>query len=68
MLVAKMKDIGKIMVRVFTKDLRIETPSAGEFIRWSGRFAPAPMEKLCPVGCCPGAKRLSNPHWNGSLK
>jgi len=43
MLVAKMKDIGKIMVRVFTKDLRIETPSAtptfhyggqaGEFIR-----------------------------------
>jgi len=41
---------------------------AGYFIRWSGRFAPAPMEKLCPVGCCPGAKRLSNPHWNGSLK
>jgi len=34
MLVAKMKDIGKIMVRVFTKDLRIETPSAGEFIRY----------------------------------
>jgi len=33
MLVAKMKDIGKIMVRVFTKDLRIETQSAGEFIR-----------------------------------
>jgi len=68
---------GKIKFCVFTKDLRIESPStrlksvggqAGEFIRWSGRFAPAPMEKLYPVGCCPAAKRLSNPHWNGSLK
>ena len=77
MLAAKMKDFGKIMMRFFTKDFRMDLPSsrlksvggqAGEFIRWSGRFAPAPMEKLCPVGCCPGAKRLSNPHWNGSLK
>jgi hypothetical protein len=32
-LAAKINDFGKIMVRVFTKDLRIESPSAGEFIR-----------------------------------
>ena len=37
MLVAKMKDFGKIMVRVFTKDLRIDSPSAGEFIRYVAR-------------------------------
>jgi hypothetical protein len=33
MLAAKMKDFGKIMVRVFTKDLRMDSPSSGEFIR-----------------------------------
>jgi len=34
-LAAKMKDFGKIMMRVFTKDLRIESPStSGEFIRY----------------------------------
>ena len=34
MLGAKMTIFGKIMVRVFTKDLRIESPStSGEFIR-----------------------------------
>ncbi len=31
-LAAKIKNFGKIMVRVFTNDLRIESPSAGEFI------------------------------------
>jgi hypothetical protein len=39
-LAAKMKDFGKIMVKVFTKYLRIETPSAGEFIRWSVALRP----------------------------
>ena len=35
MLAAKMKDFGKIMVRFFTIDLRIDSPStSGEFIRW----------------------------------
>ena len=34
MLEAKMKDFGKIKFCVFTKVLRIETPSAGEFIRY----------------------------------
>ena len=34
MLAAKMKDFGKIMMRVFTIDLNVETPStSGEFIR-----------------------------------
>jgi len=32
MLAANMMDLGKIMMRVFTKDLRIDSPSAGEFI------------------------------------
>jgi hypothetical protein len=32
MLAAKMKDFGIIMARVFTKDLRINSPPAGEFI------------------------------------
>ncbi|MBT6936864.1 MAG: hypothetical protein HN982_04690 [Candidatus Marinimicrobia bacterium] len=36
MLEAKMKDFGKIMVSVFTKDLRMDSPStSGEFIRWA---------------------------------
>jgi hypothetical protein len=35
MLAAKMKDFGKIMVRFFTIDLRIDSPStSGEFIRY----------------------------------
>ena len=35
MLEAKMKDFGKIMVSVFTKDLRMDSPStSGEFIRY----------------------------------
>jgi len=33
MLAAKMTIFGKIKFCVFTKDLRIETPSSGEFIR-----------------------------------
>ena len=34
MLAAKMTILGNFMVRVFTKDLRIESPSSGEFIRY----------------------------------
>ena len=38
MLEAKMKDFGKIMVSVFTKDLRMDSPStSGEFIRYMGK-------------------------------
>jgi len=35
MLAAKMTIFGKIKFCVFTKDLRIETPSSGEFIRYT---------------------------------
>jgi hypothetical protein len=34
MLAAKMTIFGKIMKSVYTKDLGMDSPSAGEFIRW----------------------------------
>ena len=67
MLVAKMKDFGKIMVRVFTKDLRIDSPSAGEFIRWSVALRPTNGETVNSQGAG-SAQAPTNPHSNGRIK
>ena len=42
-LAAKMKDFGKIKFCIFTNAPCLDTPSAGEFIRWSGRCSSTPM-------------------------
>jgi len=64
----KPKPLCRISTLTYEHTQRNITALTPDIYCWSGRFAPAPMEKLCPVGCCPGAKRLSNPHWNGRYK
>ena len=61
-------DVGKIMLSVFTKYLRIETLStSGEFIRWSGAVRPTNGETV-PSLVAGSAQAPPNPHWNGKTK
>ena len=63
-----MKDFGKIMVSVFTKDLRMDSPStSGEFIRWSVALRPTNGETVNSQGAG-SAQAPTNPHSNGRIK
>ena len=60
-------DFGKIMMRVFTKDLRMDSPSSGEFIRWSVALRPTNGETVNSQGAG-SAQAPTNPHSNGRIK
>jgi len=55
------------MMRVFTKDLRMDSPSSGEFIRWSVALRPTNGETVNSQGAG-SAQAPTNPHSNGRIK
>ena len=66
-LAAKMMIFGKIMFRVFTNAPCLDTPSAGEFIRWSVALRPTNGETVNSQGAG-SAQAPTNPHSNGRIK
>jgi hypothetical protein len=61
-----MTNFGKMMMRVFTKNLRMNSPSAGEFIRWSVALRPTNGETVNSQGAG-SAQAPTNPHSNGRI-
>ena len=61
MLAAKMKDFGKIKFRVFTNAPCLDSPSSGEFIRWSGRCSSTPMGETLQSSVLDSASLVQHP-------